>query len=79
MNRSASSGLMLVGALLVLLGIAGLAVPSFTTQQTNTVAKLGDLKVQAKQDTPHDIPPLLSEGAIVVGALLLAAGFLRKT
>jgi hypothetical protein len=79
MNRSGFSGLVLAGALLVLLGIAGLAMPSFTTQQTNTVAKVGDLKLQSKQDNPHFIPPLLSEGAIAVGALLLAAGFFRRT
>ncbi len=79
MKSSAATGLLLFGAVLVLLGIAGLALPSFTTQDTKDVAKIGDLKVQAKEDTTHFIPPAVSEGALVVGVVLLGAGFLRRT
>jgi hypothetical protein len=79
MMRSASAGLLVIGALLVLLGIAGLAMPSFSTRQTTDVAKIGNLKVQANEDTPHFIPPAVSEGALVVGIVLLGAGFLRRT
>ncbi len=76
--RSASAGLLVIGAVLVLLGIAGLAVPSFSTRQTTDVAKLGNLKVQANEDTPHFIPPIVSEAALVVGIVLLGAGLLRR-
>jgi hypothetical protein len=72
------SALMIVGALILLLGIAGLAVPYFTTHETKNVASVGDLKVQAREDTPHEVPPALAEGALVVGVLLLGAGFLRR-
>ena len=40
MGRSMNS-LMILGALLALLGIAGLAIPEFTTQKTEDVAKIG--------------------------------------
>ena len=78
MLRSASPGLLVIGALLVLLGIAGLAMPSFSTHQTTDVAKIGSLKVQANEETPHFIPPIVSEAALVVGIVLLGAGFLRR-
>lgn len=78
MTRSATAGLLVLGAFLVLLGIAGLAIPSFTTSDTHDVAKVGDLKVQAKEDTPHFIPPAVAEGAVLVGVVLLGAGFIRR-
>ncbi|HET9146274.1 MAG TPA: hypothetical protein VFN81_09340 [Sphingomicrobium sp.] len=74
MTRNA---LILVGVVLLLLGIAGLAVPVFTTQQTKDVAKIGDLKLQAKEDTTHFIPPLLSGGILAAGVILVGAGFYR--
>jgi len=46
MGRS-MNGLLIVGALLALLGIAGLAMPVFTTSQTSEVAKIGDLRVES--------------------------------
>ncbi|HKT20424.1 MAG TPA: hypothetical protein VJR47_20380 [Stellaceae bacterium] len=69
--------LILVGAVLLLLGLAGLAMPVFTTQQTKDVAKLGDLKLQATENDTHVIPPALSSGVLVVGVILIGAGFVR--
>jgi hypothetical protein len=76
--RSATGGLMFAGALLVLLGLLGLAVPMFTTRQTTDVAKVGDLKLQTTQETPHVVPPLVTEGALVLGVVLLGAGLLKR-
>jgi hypothetical protein len=76
--RSATSGLMFGGALLVLVGLLGLAVPMFTTSQTTDVAKVGDLKLQTTQNTPHVIPPLVTEGALVLGIVLLGAGLMKR-
>ena len=76
MNRSMTT-LMVVGALLVLLGLTGLAIPYFTTDQTTNVAQIGDLKLQAREETPHNIPPPISEGAVVLGVILIAGGFYR--
>jgi hypothetical protein len=36
------------------------------------------MKVQAKEDTPHFIPPAVAEGAVLVGVVLLGAGFIRR-
>ena len=49
-------------------------MPSFNTEETKDVVKLGDLKVQAKIEQPHFIPPLVSEGAMLLGILLIGAG-----
>jgi len=76
MGRSTNT-LMIVGALFALLGIAGLAIPVFTTQQTTDVAKIGDLKIQTQEDTSHAIPPLVGGGALVLGIVLMGSGFFR--
>lgn len=70
--------LAIAGALLALLGIIGLAMPVFTTQQTSEVAHIGDLKVEARENTPHVIPPLVSGGALALGVILLAGGLYQR-
>lgn len=79
MFRSATGSLMFGGALLVLLGLLGLAIPVFTTRQTADVAKVGDLKLQTTENTPHVIPPLVTEGALVLGIVLIGAGLLKRS
>jgi hypothetical protein len=69
-------GLVLVGVIIALLGLVGMAVPYFTTSQTRDVVKLGDLKVTAQEQTTHVIPPLLSQGALVLGIVLIGAGLI---
>jgi hypothetical protein len=71
-------GIVLIGAVIALLGLVAFAIPSFTTQETKDVVKLGDLKVQAKTEEPHTIPPMLSGGAMVLGILLIGAGVVMK-
>lgn len=65
-----------IGAVLLLLGIIGMAMPFFTTQDTHQVAKLGDLSVQSTQQTTHVIPVQISIGAIIIGVVLLGAGII---
>lgn len=65
-----------IGAVLLLLGIIGMAMPFFTTQDTHQVAKLGDLSVQSTHQTTHVIPVQISIGAIVIGVVLLGAGII---
>ena len=72
------TGLRLAGAMLVLLGILGFAVPIFTTHQTKEVAKLGDLKLETTQSTDHAVPQMLSGGVLALGVVLLAMGFYQK-
>jgi drug/metabolite transporter (DMT)-like permease len=64
----------LFGAMLALLGLVAFAMPSFNTEETRDVVKLGDVKVQAKTEEPHFIPPIVSEGAMILGILLIGAG-----
>jgi hypothetical protein len=79
MNRSAMTAPMLAGAVLVLLGLLGFAVPFFTTQQTKDVATIGDLKLQTTESRSFAIPPLVSGGALVLGVVLIGAGVYRRT
>jgi hypothetical protein len=72
------NGLVMFGAILAVIGLLGFAIPSFTTQQTNDVAKIGDLKIQTTESTSHFIPPYLSAGAVLLGLVLVGAGFYRK-
>ena len=51
-----------VGVIIALLGVLGLAIPEFTTNETKNVVTLGDLKVQATEPTSHSVPPILSGG-----------------
>ncbi len=72
-------GLILIGAALALLGLIGLAMPYFTTTETKDVVKLGDLSVQSKEQTPHEIPPLVSGGVLAIGLVMMGAGMMKRT
>lgn len=73
MDRSIMSG-----SILVLLGVLGFAVPMFTTQKTEDVARVGDLKLQTTENTSHTIPPVVSGGVLLLGVLLIGAGLYKK-
>jgi hypothetical protein len=72
------NGLMAIGAVLVVAGILGFAIPVFTTRSTETVARIGDLKLQNTEDTSHRIPQLLSGGALILGVVVLGFGLNQK-
>lgn len=76
--RSSTSALMIVGALLALLGIVGLAVPEFTTQHTRDVANVGPLHVQATEHESHFIPPAAAGGALALGIVLIGGGLIQR-
>ncbi len=69
---------MTAGAVFILLGLLGFAIPFISTTQTKDVARIGDLSLQTTEDKSYPISPLISGGAIVVGAGLLGAGLYRK-
>jgi hypothetical protein len=71
--------IMVAGAILLVLGILGFAIPYFTTSQTKNVAQLGDLKLQTTESTGHAVPPMVAGAAVVLGVLLLGAGLYKKT
>jgi hypothetical protein len=66
--------IVLLGAVLALLGVIGLAMPFFTTTETKDVLDFGGMKVQAQEKKTHAIPPILSGGVFVVGIVLIGAG-----
>jgi hypothetical protein len=70
--------IMTIGAILMVLGVLGFAIPYFTTSDTKEVAKLGDLKLQTTESTTHSIPPAAAGAAILLGALMFGAGFFKK-
>ncbi|MGB0060167.1 hypothetical protein [Candidatus Binatus sp.] len=70
--------LVIIGTIVALLGLLALAQPVFTTNQTKNVATIGDLKLQANEQTSHAIPPILSGAALIVGLVLVAGGLYQK-
>lgn len=72
------NGLMFGGGALFILGLAGLAVPIFLTQQTKDVANIGDLRVQTVESHSYVIPPILSGGVLALGVVLIGAGFYQR-
>ncbi len=71
-------GIVVFGAVLALLGLIAFAMPSFNTEQTKDVVNLGGLKVQARTEEPHFIPPIVSGGAILLGVVLIGAGMVMN-
>jgi hypothetical protein len=71
-------GIVLIGAVVALLGLVGLAIPVFSTSQTKDVAKIGDLKIQANEETTHVVPPMLAGGALVIGLVLVGVGYMKN-
>ena len=71
-------GLMILGVVLVVAGLLGFAIPVFTTHQTRDVARIGELKIQTTEDTPHIIPPLLSGGVLMLGVILIGVSVYQK-
>jgi hypothetical protein len=70
-------GIVLIGAVIAFLGLLGLAIPVFSTSQTKDIAKIGDLKIQANEVTSHAVPPMLAAGTLVIGLMLVGAGYLK--
>jgi hypothetical protein len=70
--------ILMSGVLLVFVGVAGLAVPGFTTQQTRDVARIGDLTIQVEDDTSHTVPPFVAAGALAAGIILIGFSLFRR-
>ena len=70
--------LRVVGLLLLILGLAGLAIGAFDVKRNKTVLDVGPVQVHAKTNETVTIPPLLAGGVAVVGAVLAVTGGRRK-
>lgn len=66
--------IVLIGALLIGLGIVGLAVDNISFTERRTVIDAGPLKVTADQQRTIPIPTIAGVVAIVLGAGLIFMG-----
>ena len=73
-----TNGLMIIGVILVVVGLLGFAIPVFTTQKTEEVARIGNLKLQNTEDTSHRIPAILSGGVLVLGLIVIGTSLYQK-
>ena len=62
------------GIVLIVAGVAGFLMGSFSFNQDTTAAKLGPLQLTVKEKKTVDIPRWLSGGAILLGAIVLVLG-----
>jgi len=65
----------LVGAVLLVLGLAGLLTGGFSFTKDTTQAKLGPLQLTVKEKESVNIPQWLSLGAMLIGGVVLVLGF----
>lgn len=65
----------LIGAVLLLLGLAGLMTGGFSFTKDTTQAKLGPLELTVKEKETVNVPQWLSLGAMVIGGVVLVLGF----
>ena len=72
------NSLVTIGAILAVLGVLAIAIPYFTTTETKDIAKIGDLKVQAKTQETHTIPPYVGPAALAIGVVVLGAGLMQR-
>jgi drug/metabolite transporter (DMT)-like permease len=67
----------IVGILLIILGIAGLAYGGFSFKHKEKVVDLGPIEATADKKESVPIPPILGALALVGGVVLLATGARR--
>ncbi len=66
--------LRLIGVLLLVAGIAGLAVGTFQYTQKKNVFDAGPIHVQKTEKETFTVPPLAAGAAAAVGLVLVLAG-----
>jgi len=71
-------GLMVLGVVLIVLGIAGLVVDYVPIHHREEIAKIGPLTATADKETDVVIPPAAGVIVLVVGAVLVVAAARRR-
>ena len=64
----------IIGALLIVLGAAGLVYKNVSYESEETVAQVGPLKATAETEKNIPIPDILSVVAIIAGVAVIALG-----
>lgn len=70
--------LAILGVILVVVGIVGLAMGGFSFTTREQVAKLGPIEATAEKQHDFPIPPVASLVALVAGGALVFAGLRRR-
>ena len=70
--------MVIVGAVVALLGIAGLVTGGFSFTREETAAQVGPLKLEAEQRETVGIPVWASGAALLIGIGLMGAGVARR-
>ena len=76
MNNNATR---IIGALLLVVGLAGFFTGGFSFTKETTQAKLGPLELKVKEKESVNVPQWLSVGAMALGAVVLVLGFRRRS
>ena len=76
MNNNATR---IIGALLLIVGLAGFFTGGFSFTKETTQAKLGPLELKVKEKESVNVPQWLSVGAMALGAVVLVLGFRRRS
>lgn len=66
--------IMILGIVLIVLGIGGLAFRSISWTETDTVADIGPIKIQAEEQHNIWIPTAAAIAAVLAGLGLVIAG-----
>jgi hypothetical protein len=66
--------LRIAGVVLLVAGVAGLAVGTFQYTRNKEVLDVGPLHVQTKQKETVTVPPLAAAGVAALGLVLVLAG-----
>jgi hypothetical protein len=69
----------LVGLILIILGVVGLAMGGFSFTHKEKVVDLGPIEATADKKETVAIPPVLGTVAVVAGVLLVGATSRRRT
>ena len=69
----------MIGAVLVILGIVGLALGGISWTETESVAQIGGLQITNEEENSFAIPPLASAIALGVGLVMVVIGVGRKS
>ena len=72
-------GLVIVGLLLIVLGLAGLLAGGLTYTKNKETADLGPVDITVKEKKHVPVPPAVGAVAVVAGVVLVVAGLRRTT
>ncbi len=67
----------LVGVILIVCGVLGLAYGGFSYTKETTALKLGSMELKVQEQETVAVPLIVSAGALAIGVFLLV-GFGRK-